>query len=72
MIVEFLLDDKFTATFSILIGLGVLFQVFFQGATSDDVTLQNFIYKDSEDLENVQRNKKKEKKEFIGHHVSSN
>jgi hypothetical protein len=60
--VEFLLDDKFTTTFSILIGLGVLFQV----------TLQNFIYKDIEDLENVQRNKEKEKREFIGHHVSSN
>jgi hypothetical protein len=50
--VEFLLDDKFTTTFSILIGLGILFQL----------TLQNFIYKDIKDLENVQRNKEKEKR----------
>jgi hypothetical protein len=28
----------------------------------DDATLQNFIYKHTVDLENVERNKKKEKK----------
>jgi hypothetical protein len=32
-----------------------------------DATLQNFIYKHTVDLENVQRNKKKEKGEFTGH-----
>jgi hypothetical protein len=37
-----------------------------------DVTMQNFIYKHIVDLENVQRNKKKEHGEFIGHQVSSN
>jgi len=31
-----------------------------------DATLQNFIYKKIVDLENVQRNKKKKKGEFIG------
>ncbi len=62
---EFLLDDKVTTTFSILIGLSVPFWGFFQGGTSNDVTLQNFIYKDTKDLENVQRNKKKEKGKCI-------
>jgi hypothetical protein len=33
---------------------------------------QNFISKDIEDLENVQRNKKKEKGKFIGCQFSSN
>jgi hypothetical protein len=32
-------------------------------------TLQNFIHKDTVDLENVQGNKKKEKGEFIGHQI---
>jgi hypothetical protein len=36
-----------------------------------DATLQNFIYKHTVDLENVQRNKKKEKGKFTGHQVSS-
>jgi hypothetical protein len=36
-----------------------------------DATLQNFIYKHTQDLENVQRNKKKENGEFIGCQVSS-
>jgi hypothetical protein len=31
-----------------------------------DATLQNFIYKHTVDLENVPRNKKKEKGEFTG------
>ncbi len=35
-------------------------------------TLQNFINKHIVDLENVQRNKKKEKGEFPGCQVSSN
>jgi hypothetical protein len=35
-------------------------------------TLQNFIYKDTVDLENVQRNKKKDKGKVIGRQVSSN
>jgi hypothetical protein len=34
--------------------------------------LQNFIYKNIKDLENVQRNKKKEKGEFTRCQVSSN
>jgi hypothetical protein len=37
-----------------------------------DATLQNFIYKHTQDLENVQRNKKKGKGKFIGHQVNSN
>jgi hypothetical protein len=37
-----------------------------------DATLQNFIYKHTLDLENVQRNKRKEKGEFIGRQMSSN
>ncbi len=37
-----------------------------------DETLQNFIYKHTIDLENVQMNKKKEKGEFTGCQVSSN
>jgi hypothetical protein len=37
-----------------------------------DATLQNFIYKHTLDLENVQRNKRKEKGEFTRHQVSSN
>jgi hypothetical protein len=39
--------------------------------SSFDETLQNFINKHIIDLGNVQRNKKKEKGEFIGHQVSS-
>jgi hypothetical protein len=35
-------------------------------------TLQNFINKRTIDLENVHRDKKKEKGEFIGHLFSSN
>jgi hypothetical protein len=34
-------------------------------------TLQNFVYKDTVDLENVQRNKKKDKGEVTGAYVSS-
>jgi hypothetical protein len=37
-----------------------------------DETLQNFIYKHTVDLENVQMNKKKEKEEFTRCQVSSN
>jgi hypothetical protein len=37
-----------------------------------DETLQNFIYKHTIDLENVQMNKRKEKGEFTGCQVSSN
>jgi len=36
------------------------------------IDLQNFIYEHIIDLENVHRNKKKEKGEFIGCQVSSN
>jgi hypothetical protein len=32
-----------------------------------DAALQNFIYKHTLDLENLQRNKRKEKGEFTGH-----
>jgi hypothetical protein len=39
---------------------------------SFDETLQNFIYKHTIDLENVQMNKKKENGEFTGCQVSSN
>ncbi len=38
----------------------------------DDETLQNFIYKHTLDLENVQKNKKKEKGEVTGGQVNSN
>jgi hypothetical protein len=37
-----------------------------------DATMQNFIYKHTLGLENVQRNKRKEKGEFTRHQVSSN
>jgi hypothetical protein len=37
----------------------------------DDATLQNFIYKNTVDVETVQRNKKKEKLEIKGRQVSS-
>jgi hypothetical protein len=43
----------------ICVGLG-MYQ-FFSWLTNIDATLQNFIYKHTVDLENVQRNKKKEK-----------
>jgi hypothetical protein len=33
---------------------------------------KTFIYEDTIDLENVQRNKKKEKREFIGFQISAN
>jgi hypothetical protein len=38
----------------------------------DNESLQNFIYKHTIDLENVQKNKKNEKREVTGHQVSSN
>jgi hypothetical protein len=37
-----------------------------------DAALQNFIYKHTLGLENVQKNKRKEKGEFTGHQVNSN
>jgi len=37
-----------------------------------DATLQNFVYEHITNLENVQRNKKKTKREFTGHQGSSN
>jgi hypothetical protein len=37
----------------------------------DDTTLQNFIYKNTVDVENVQRNEEKEKREIKGRQVSS-
>jgi len=39
---------------------------------TNDETLHNFIYKHTVDLENVQRNKKKDKGEITGRQVSSN
>jgi hypothetical protein len=36
------------------------------------ITLQNFIHKHIVDLENIQRNKKKEKRKNLRHQVSSN
>jgi len=44
----------------------------YRGHLVDDETLQNFIYKHTVDLENVQKNKKKEKGEVTGPQVSSN
>jgi len=43
-----------------------------QRTVSLDETLQNFVYKHTVDLENVQMNKKKEKGEFTRYQVSSN
>jgi hypothetical protein len=50
-----------------------VFGLFWNERTHDfDETLQNFIYKHTVDLDNVQMNKKREKGEFTGCQVSSN
>jgi len=43
-----------------------------QNEANYDATLQNFIFIDTVDLESVQRNNKKETREFIGHQVNLN